>query len=460
MPSSTNLRRLSAAFRAAVVVAVLAVGAGVFGMLVKTRPEPAHQERPEPVLTMRGMRATLVEAPRVWDGYGTASAMHAADVSAEVGARVIERPLEIEPGMPVARGGLIVRLESTDFEQALVSAEGRLGSLSALRDGLGTSEARWREQSALIEKELEIVRAELQRAIDARAQNAANVADVELRMTAVRRLEREAATIGQQIDDIPFRRAALDAQIREAQAAIVTARQNLARTSVVSPIDGVIQSVEVREGEMVSQGSLVARVVDLSRIEIPLRVPMAAAGELRAGDEVTARGDSPLSGRWDGTIARIAPEADPDSRTITLFAEVKQDVRGGEAGLLRPGQFVVGRVKSRGRMARLVVPRRAVDADHVMVGVEEPEAPGTFKVEKRRTTVLYALDARYPALDSEETQWVVVEGGVEPGELVVTSNLDELHAGQRVRIGAGRDSHGNESPGPDLEGQGGEARSP
>lgn len=452
MPSSTNLRRLSAAFRAAVVVVVLAAGAGVFGMLVKTRPEPAHQERPEPVLTVRGMRATLVEAPRVWDGYGTASAMHAADVSAEVGARVVERPPEIEPGMPVARGGLIVRLESTDFEQALESAEGRLGSLSALRDGLGTSEARWREQAALIEKELEIVRAELLRAIDARAQGAANIADVELRTTAVRRLEREAATIGQQIDDIPFRRASLESQIRDAKAEIVTARQNVERTRVTSPIEGVLQSVEVREGEMVAPGSLVARVVDLSRIEIPLRVPMAAAGELRAGDEVWARGDSPLSGRWDGTIARIAPEADPDSRTITLFAEVRQDPGGGEAGLLRPGQFVVGRVTSRGRMARLVVPRRAVDADHVMVGVEEPEAPGTFKVERRRTTVLYALDARYPELDAEETQWVVVEGGVAAGELVVTSNLDELHAGQRVRVGGAVGTGG--------AGQSGEARSP
>ena len=425
--------------------AFLAIAMSV--VLVVTRPEPVRMERDEPILTVRAVTLSTVRAPRVWTGYGTVRSMNAADVSAEVAARVVERPLSVEPGVAVRRGDVLLRLDPSDYEQAVASAEARLVALRAQREGLDSSEARWREQAALIEEELAIVRAELERALEARAQNAANIADVEIRMTAVRRLERESASIGQQLDDFPFRRASLDAQINDARALLETARLNLERTSVRSPIDGVIQRVDFRVGEMVQRGDRVARIVDLSRVEIPLLAPASALADLAPGDEVRASPDAPGAEAWSGRVTRIAPENDPARRTVTLFAEVEQDV--GSDGVLRPGRFVVASVTSASSAERLVVPRRAIEQGRVLVAESDAEAPEALRAGAREVRVLYHLDGRFPEIDPLETQWSVVEGDVRAGDRVIVSNLDSLHAGSRVRVGdpAGGSAADKEAPG-------------
>lgn len=434
--------------RALLGVAAALVACATFVALVATRPEAIRVERDEPILTVRAVTLAMVRAPRVWTGYGTVRSMNASDVSAEVAARVIDRPSSVEPGMPVRRGDVLLRLDPSDYEHALASAEARLGALVAQHGGLDSSEARWREQSAIIKEEITIVRAELERALDARSRGAANVADVEIRLTAARRLERESASIGQQLDDIPFRRAALDAQINDARALVESARLNLERTSVRSPIDGVIQSVGFRAGEMVQRGDRVARVVDLSRVEIPLLAPASAASELAPGDEVHASPDAPGADTWSGTIARIAPENDPARRTVTLFAEVTQDPGG--TGVLRPGRFVVASVSSASSADRLIVPRRAVEGGRVLVAESDAETPESRRVVSRAVRVLYNLTGRYPEIDPLETQWSVVEGEVGPGDRVIVSNLDSLQAGARVRLGDVSGASG--APGPETPG--------
>lgn len=430
------------------VGAVLMIGAVLVAvMLVATKPEAARQDRESPVLTVRAMTVAPVDAPRVWIGYGTARSMSVADVSAEVSARVLERDGSIEPGMSIEKGETILMLEPDDFEKRVASAEARASSLRAQIEGLVSGERRWREQSETIAKELEIAQAELGRYLDARARDAANVADVDVRLLAVRRLERESAAINQQLDDVPFQRESLRAQLLDQEAALDIARRDLERTRITSPIRGVLQRVDPRPGDYVAAGQSVARVVDLSRIEVPLLAPMSAATDLRVGDEVEARSDSPLSPVWKGVIARISPEADATSRTITMYAEITQDASLDPTMVLRPGQFLVASVRSAEQARRLVVPRKAIDGDHVLVATSDAEAPGSLRAESRSVRTLYHLDAMFPGLDPLERQWTVVEGEIGPGDVVITSNLDVVTPGTRVRVGLGTAQ--GEAPGSD-----------
>lgn len=450
MAAQSVAKRSMPVLRGLLAVAALAGSVLLFGTLVATRPEPQRQTREPAVLTVRTVTVAPVNAPRVWEGYGAARAMRAADVSAEVGAPVIARPAHVEPGNPVRAGDVILRLDPADFEQRLASAEARAAALASQIEGLDAEEARWREQGGLIDEEVAIQRGELERVLDAQRRNAANVADVELRLTTLRRLERESASIRQQIDTIPFQRARLESERADQLAAARIARRDLERTRIVSPIDGFLQDVRFRPGETVLAGAVVARVVDLSRIEVPLLAPMSAANELGLGASVTARSDSPLSPEWQGRVARIAPEIDPASRTVTMFAEIEQDPAASPTTLLRPGQFVIGRVSSHTTEPRLVVPRRAVDGDRVWVGVPEPEAPGTLRAVSRSVRVLYHLDASYPTLDPLETQWAVVEGDLEPGDTVIVSNLDAILPGVRLRAGTGPANPPPASPDPET----------
>lgn len=424
-------------FRLLVGVGALIGAMLIVGMLIATRPKAARQERETPVLAVRAMTVAPVDAPRVWVGYGTARSMNVADVSAEVSARVIERDSSIEPGMAIEKGETILMLEPGDYEKRVASAEARASALRAQIDGLASGERRWREQSETIAQELEIAQAELARYLDARSRDAANAADVDVRLLAVRRLERESAAINQQLDDVPFQRESLGAQLLDQEATLDIARRDLERTRIRSPIRGVLQRVDPRLGDYVSAGQSVARIVDMSRIEVPLLAPMSAATDLCVGDEVEATSDSPLSPVWKGVIARISPEADASSRTITMYAEIVQEVASDPTTILRPGQFLVASVKSAERSRRLVVPRKSIDGDRVLVATSDAEQPGALRAEARAVRVLYHLDASFPELDALETQWSVVEGEIDSGDVVITSNLDVVTPGTRVKVGAG-----------------------
>lgn len=424
-------------FRLLVGVGALIGAMLIVGMLVATKPKATRQERESPVLTVRAMTVTPVDAPRVWIGYGTARSMSVADVSAEVSARVIERDGSVEPGMAIEKGETILMLEPGDYEKRVASAEARASALRAQIDGVDSGERRWREQSETIAKELEIAQAELERYLDARSRDAANISDVDVRLLAVRRLERESAAINQQLDDVPFQRESLRAQLLDQEAALDIARRDLERTRIRSPIRGVLQRVDPRLGDYVSVGQSVARIVDMARIEVPLLAPMSAATDLRVGDEIEARSDSPLSPVWKGVIARVSPEADVSNRTITMYAEIVQDASSDPTTILRPGQFLVASVRSAERSRRLVVPRKSIDGDRVLVATSDAEAPGALRAEARAVRTLYHLDASFPELDALETQWSVVEGEIGPGDVVITSNLDVVTPGTRVRVGTG-----------------------
>ncbi|MCW5776732.1 MAG: efflux RND transporter periplasmic adaptor subunit, partial [Phycisphaeraceae bacterium] len=232
------------------------------------------------------------------------------------------------------------------------------------------------------------------------------------------------------------------AQMVNQEAASRIAADDLERTTIRSPIDGVLQRVDPRPGELLGVGAPVARIVDLRRVEAPLRLPVSAAASVAVGDRAELVADSPAATRWDGRVVRIAPEADARTRTITVFVEVEQridygadDPLAGARTLLLPGQFVIGRVYSGRSEPRVLVPRRALDSDRVMVVVREGEG---WRVRARAVAPPRFIEAEFPTLDPDETQWAVIPAGLEDGERVVLAGRDELADGMAVRVGDAR----------------------
>ena len=147
-------------------------------------------------------------------------------------------------------------------------------------------------------------------------------------------------------------RAALEARLAVEEAQEATAALNVSRTVIAAPFEGRIVDVNVDTGERVAPGQVVARLVDLSHLEVPLQAPVSAASSIRVGDEVSVMADGPSGDTWTGRIARMSPEADPTNRTVTVFVEIQQDPSGSES-LLRPGQFVIGTIAAGGAASRL-----------------------------------------------------------------------------------------------------------
>ncbi len=419
--------------RVLAVIVLLAIAVGLFVLLVVTRDK--SEKRPPEIasLVVHALDAQHRGTDRVWSGYGTARTMHSADVVAEVAGRVVERPEGIEAGQRVRKGELIVRLQDDDYVNALDAAQQAVRSIEAQIDGLDVEQEQTRLQVQYASEEIETAKRDLERIDKAIAAGAGNAGERDSVLAALLRSRRQLALLQQQLDLIPSRRLRLQAELASQRASMRVAQENVDRASIRAPFDAELQRVTPRIGDWVGIGTSVARVVDLSRLEVPLKLPASASSWVRIGDEaklwVGTPGGEP---DWTGQVVRIAPEADEGSRTITVYIEVRQDPE--DPHRLLPGQFVQGRVATHDEHDRVILPRRAVQSNTVFVA--GPLENGIRVIEKVPVRVAYSFEGQRPEIDPGESEWVALQLGYEPveGSPVVVSLLDQVNTGMKVRL--------------------------
>ncbi|MCW5753152.1 MAG: HlyD family efflux transporter periplasmic adaptor subunit [Phycisphaeraceae bacterium] len=449
-PPTHPEKRLAIWVRIGVGVGVLIVAVLIAGALISNRRQAIQMPVEETVLRVRGMQISPVpvdRATRLWEGFGMARARDHADISAEVSGRVIERGGNIDPGQPITPNDVLLRLDGADYLERLRSAQSNAHMLLAQLEALDIEQVSLERQIEQIDEQIRLTTWEIDRVQEALSGASATDLEVVRLRAALARLESERARIRQQAEVIPSRRAALLAEIDRNTHEVALAQRQYDRTTIHSPISGVLQSVDAQFGEWIQPGQKVARVVSLDRMEIPLRLPASAQGEIMPGTEVVVRaagGGARLvrQEQWTARIARIAPEADTQARMVTVFLEVDQKPDGDNTSaqtnepprLLMPGRFVTATIPAHaGNGATLtVVPRRAVMDDRLWIAAKD--ADGVSRAQPRQVRVLYHIEARFPEFVAHETQWSVIGSGLEHGEVVIISNTDDLLPGSRVEI--------------------------
>lgn len=445
--SSTPVKFIAYGFRLLVAIVLIAAAAGLAFVLYSTRVQPATVPEEIARLSVRVMEARPISVSRTWDGYGTARSMNAADLVAQVAGRVVERPERIEAGVRVGEGDLILKLDTTDYENALASAEQASAALEAQLDGLVVESDRIGTQLGYARDEIDAARRDLERVEQALDAGAANQAQRDAAILSLRRIQREAEMLQQQLDVLPSRRATLEAQLAGQRAAATTARANVERSEIRAPFDGELQRVAGRPGDWLGVGTVAARIVDASRLEVPISLPSSSSSWVRSGHRVDLWTGAPQgTPDTEGRITRVAPEADSTSRTITVFVEVAQDPRAEDR--LDPGRFVMGRVRTPDPERRFVVPRRAIQSGRLLIAT--PNGDGTFTVVAREIDIAYSFEDSIDEIDPEEDQWTVIRGGLAQGDLVIVSLLDQLREG--MVVGVVDESGGVGTEGADGEG--------
>ncbi|MEN0019285.1 MAG: efflux RND transporter periplasmic adaptor subunit [Planctomycetota bacterium] len=438
-----RLRVVAGAFRALAGLIAIGLAVLIYVFLSSTAEQPARTAREisPPIVETAPVRMLVL--PRVWEGFGTARAMEAAELRAQVEARVTERPATTEPGLEVTAGQLLLQLDTTDFAAAVTSAEQRVAAARAEADGLEIEAGAIDDQVNIAVAELDLEERLLQREQDALEGGAGSTVAVERTMANVRRVERTLSALQERERMVGPRRMSLNATVADLEAELKRAQANLDRTTIASPIDGVIQRVDIEAGELARIGAVLARVVDLSRVEVPLRLPISADGLIEPDSSVELREDGPSPRSWAGTVSRIAPEADADTRTMTVFVEVVQDPTTDADRLLRPGQFVIGRIETTDGVARPVVPRRALQGDRLFIAepARRDEAGNVFEARRVEVRVAHTLERSLPDIDPRESQWTVLsdlppqlqaELTDRDGVEIVLSNLNDLEDGSFI----------------------------
>lgn len=396
-------------------IIVLVVGGGTLAAIVMTEnkadPEESRIALPPPLVS-----AVLVEPRTVTEtivGYGSARPYRSAVLTSEVGGEIVELADGLRDGSPVQAGQLLLRIDDRRYVQAL---EQRIALADADRARLDQLDVEAANLSRLIEiagREVRVRHDEERRLAALFEGGNAGKTEYDLARLAYDRLLREKVTLQNQLDLIEPQRRQLTASLHGRNADIEAARIDVHKCRIVAPFDGQIDELSVEIGETVRPGGTIASVIDPMRIEVPIEVPVSARPRVEVGAAVQLLADSMPGLRWSGAVARGSPDADEQSRTFRAYVEV--DNRRQKTPLLA-GYFLRAEVAGPTLEGAMLVPRGAILDDHVYVAAQS-------HARRRRVAI-----ERY--LGDE----AVVSGELQSGDQVITTNLDMLDDGTKVRV--------------------------
>ena len=355
--------------------------------------------------------ATAVEAKvaRTVSATGTL----AADDQVVLGTKVIGRlgEISVDLGSRVRKGQAIARIDPSDYrlrvdqaEAALQQARVRLGlPAEGKSDKIDPEQTSAVRQAAAALKEARLTHDRMAKLWED---------------NYIARAELDAAVAQLAIAEGQYQNALEEARIRQGllfqrRSELEIARQQLADTTIVSPMDGAVSERQASVGQYLTAGAPVVTLVRMDPLRLRLAVPERQAGSVRIGQavELIVEGDSR---RYSGRVVRLSPAISENNRTLMIEAEVPN-----KDGALRPGSFAKADIIVEAGEQIVTVPRDAIitfaGIDKVLT-VEEGQA-----VEKRVRTgrrigdqieIVEGVDAGYQVI-------------VQPGNLV---------AGQPVKV--------------------------
>lgn len=102
--------------------------------------------------------------------------------------------------------------------------------------------------------------------------------------------------------------------------------------TVTSPVGGVLQTLNVRQGMTLGLGETLAQVNGLGSVWLTVAVPEAQAAAVAPGQTVEARLPAFAGEVFKGTVSTILPQTNADSRTLQVRVEL-----ANPGARLRPG---------------------------------------------------------------------------------------------------------------------------
>jgi HlyD family secretion protein len=329
-----------------------------------------------------GNDATLAEVTPVsrtatLQSFVTASGEIVATRYADIGSSSMGRlvSLSVKEGDQVKAGQVLAQIDPV---QAASSAEGAAASLRALeaeasaaatqikasQAELAAAETRAADAERALKRSRELRQAGLiaQSELDS-AQAAADTAAAQVRgaQATISRLEQS--------------QVAAERRVAQGRAELSRTRDQLNKTDITAPIDGIITRLDVEQGEMVvigvqnQPGTILMTVSDLSSINAEVKVAEADVLRLAMGNPATATLEALPGRKFAGTVVEIGASALPQVGTQAAAREFRVKVQlAGDLQTLRPGLTCDAEILVAERINVLTVPLQAV--------VQRPRANG------------------------------------------------------------------------------------
>jgi len=359
-----------------IAIALAGCGKAGFGgpQAAPTTPPTPLLLSPEDVATVQN--STLASGPSIT---GTIQPERRADLRAEVPAMVLK--VLKENGDTVKRGDLLATLDSTAIRDALMSAEAAARAADQAHD----------QATRQFER--------------------------------MKTLRASGMASAQALDDAEGRRNATQSDVEGAKARVVAARQQMQRTEVRAPFDGVVTERKVSPGDTAQVGKELLKVIDPTSMRFEALVSAENVGEVKAGQMVRFRVNGYGDREFAGKVRRVSPAANPTTRQVELLVDFVGESQPKLAGLYAEGRIETGSHTS------LTVPASAV--------LVEGDKKSVYRLKdaKIQKVALSVSDRDVRTGD------YVLKGGLAEGDEVIRNPGTSLKDGQPVKLaGAAKSS--------------------
>jgi RND family efflux transporter MFP subunit len=368
--SKRILRQLGLVAAVISIFSLSGCGKGAAGKTTEAEKPAAMRISPEDVLTVSSK--AMAAGPSIT---GSIEPERRADLRAEVSAVVLA--VLKDNGDPVKRADLLVRLDQTSIRDSLTAAEA-----SARAADQAHEQAERQYQRMVTLKETGVVST-------------------------------------QQLEDVEIRRNSAQSERAAARTRVVSARQQLERTEVRAPFDGIVSDRKVSAGDTAQVGKELVKVIDPASLRFEGMISADSVGEVKAGQPVWFKIHGFSTDEFTGVITRVNPAANVTTRQVeVLVAFDDASKQPNVAGL-----YAEGHVETRSSAALSLPSASIVNEGDNSFAWRVKDA----KLEKVAVT-LGERDARTGAF--------ALRGGLSEGDKVLRFPNATLKDGQDVQTGA------------------------
>ncbi len=408
-------RRGRARYVIPLLLTIIAIGAAAFYMrggkqsssAVSGSPSPSAanlENQPVAITTAAAVRRST---PRTVEVVGSLAADEEVVVSAQVAGELSS--INVDFGSFVRQGQTIAQLDQRSAQLKVDQAQAAINQTLA-RLGMKEGDRFDPQKNA----DVRVARSQLDWATMDLERSTRLVEKGDISRSAY-----DQAVINHQLASARHQ-AALDqvqqqmAVLEQQRATLQLARRELSDTVVRAPISGAVKERLASRGTYLPVNGKIVTLVRLNPLRARADIPESSAGNIRIGQEATFTVDGFPGRSFSARVVRIGPSISEQTRALTVEAEV-----GNAGNLLRPGMFARFQVVLNPNAAAVMVPKAAVQ---YTAGISK-----VFVIENG------VVSERIVQTGVTDGDLVEVLSGVNEGEVIATSALDQLHQGSRVR---------------------------
>lgn len=337
---------------------------------------------------------------------GRIQAQKKVDISATIAGQITH--LAVEEGDPVKKGQFLLQIDAVNPRAAARSNE---YSMQALREEVESA------RSTLAQARVDLGRTEKNYSA-----GIVPAAELDRARTAVRTSEAAVQMA--------------ERRVAQAAATLEGARDTLAKTTLRSPMDGIVTARRVEEGEVAvigvqnSPGTVLLTISDMSVVEAELEVDETSIPSVKLGQEARVRLDAYPNQTFRGVVTEVGSSPLVAAANQAIKFKVKVRLENPPAGV-KPGLSARADILTGFRGNALAVPLQALvvrDAERVDRQPGEPAPPADAPREQEGVYLMEGGRVRFQPVKTGLIGDLSIEviSGLKGGETVITGPFKAL----------------------------------